>query len=487
MSDQETLDPQDWQAFYEFAHNALDDVLYTLETVRERPVWQPVPADVLAALDEPVPHEGQGIESVYRDFTRNVLPYPYGNIHPRFWGWVNGTGSPLGVVADFLASGMNSNIGSFDQAGTRVEERVIGWLKELLGLPAEATGLLVSGGSVANLVGLTVARNDRAGWDVRREGIAAGPRLTVYASDTVHSSVQKAVELLGLGAEALRRVPARADHRMDLPRIAERIERDRAAGLRPVALVATAGTIDAGAIDPLDEAADLAAELGIWLHVDGAIGALGVLSEKLRPRLAGIGRADSVALDLHKWLHAPFEAGCVLVRSGAKHRAAFHLTPPYLAPLPGSVSGAGFDFKDHGVQLSRRFNALKVWMSIKAEGVDKLGRLIDQNVAQAAHLVRRIEAEPELELLAPAPLNIVCFRYRGADAGLDGDAQEARLGALNRAILTQLHRSGVAVPNSTLIDGRFAIRVAITNHRSRLEDFDLLVDTVLELGRAEPA
>jgi glutamate/tyrosine decarboxylase-like PLP-dependent enzyme len=478
--EEESLDPQDWSAFYEFAHTALDDTLYNLETVRERPVWQPVPESVLAALDEPVPLRGQGLETVYRSFLENVLPYPYGNIHPRFWGWVNGTGSPLGVVADLLASGMNPNVGTFDQSATRVEETVIGWLRQLVGFPEGATGLFVSGGSVANLVGLTVARNDRAGWDVRREGVAAGPRLTAYASTTVHSSVQKGVELLGLGAEGLRLVPALPDHTIDLRRVAELIEADRAAGLRPTVLVVSAGTIDVGAIDPLGAAADLAAEQGVWLHVDGAIGGLGVLSDELRPRLAGIERADSVSMDLHKWLHAPFEAGCVLVRQGDKQRAAFHLIPPYLAPVPGTVSGAGFDFKDHGLQLSRRFNALKVWMSMKVEGTEKLGRLMDQNVAQAAHLVRRIGGEPELELLAPAPLNIVCFRYRG-----DASVPEApdRLDEVNRRILTELHRSGLAVPNSTLLDGRFAIRVAITNHRSRLEDFDLLADTVLELGR----
>jgi aromatic-L-amino-acid/L-tryptophan decarboxylase len=474
---EETLDPTSWGEFGELAHQALDDILYYLETVRERPVWSPVPPEVEAALDEPLPREGQGAEATYRAFLENVLPYPHGNIHPRFWGWVNGTGSPLGVVADLLASGMNCNVTSSDQAAARIEARVLAWMRELVGLPEGASGLLVSGGSAANLVGLTVARNDKAGFDVRRSGLAAGPRLKVYACSTVHSSVQKAIEMLGLGSDALRRLPARADHTIDLAAVSAAVREDRAAGHRPIALVVSAGAVDVGALDDLSGAADLAAEEGLWLHVDGAIGGLAVLSERLRPRVSGIERADSVVLDLHKWLHVPFEGGLILVRRGEAQRAAFELTPPYLTPINGSVSGQGMAFKDLGLQLSRRFNALKVWMSLKAEGADKFGRLIEQNVDQATYLARRIEAEPELELLAPVPLNIVCFRYRGAARS------EATLDGLNQQLLVRLHRSGVAVPNSTRIDGRFAIRVSITNHRSRREDFDLLVETVLEIGR----
>jgi glutamate/tyrosine decarboxylase-like PLP-dependent enzyme len=213
------------------------------------------------------------------------------------------------------------------------------------------------------------------------------------------------------------------------------------------------------------------------LHVDGAFGALAALSDKYRPLLRGLEQADSIALDLHKWLYMPFEAGCVLVRQAEDHEATFSVSAPYLMAIPGSVSGSGFNFKDHGLQLSRQFRALKVWMSLKAEGVKKFGRLIEQNVAQASYLARRVEDHEELELMAPVPLNVVCFRYRPTShADLDLDL-------INREILTELHRSGVAVPNSTLIRQEFAIRVAITNHRTRREDLDLLVSEVARLGR----
>lgn len=473
---EETLDPQDWSAFRRFAHRALDDMLSYLETVRERPAWQPVPEATRRALEEPLPREPQGVEAVYRDFLEHVLPYPYGNIHPRFWGWVNGTGTPLALVADMLASGMNSNLASFQQAATYVERQVISWLQELIGLPAGASGLMVSGGSMANLVGLTVARNS-VGHDVTADGLhAREPRLVLYGSDQTHNSVDKAVGILGLGRSALRHIPTTGDFTIDLAALTKRIDQDRREGRRPFCVVATAGTVNTGAIDDLEAIADLCIREGLWLHVDGAIGALVAASPSLRPRVAGLERADSVAIDLHKWLYQPMEAGCVLVRDGETHRAAFHAEADYLRPLRGGVTARGPNFTDYGPQLSRSFKALKVWMSLKAEGIAKFGRLIEQNVAQARHLADLVEEAPALELLAPAPLNIVCFRY--VAPGLD----EPSLDDINERLLVALQESGVAVPNSTRIRGRFTLRVAITNHRTRRSDLDLLVREVLRLG-----
>jgi len=478
-----TLDPvgpQEWNELRTLGHRMLDDMLDYLRTVRERAAWRPVPPDVRRRLAEPVPRGPTPAEAVYEQFTRDILPYPTGNVHPRFWGWVIGTGTPLAMLADMLASGMNPQVAEFDDASAVVENQVIGWLVDLLGMPAGTHGLLVSGGSMANFVGLAVARNARAGYDVRERGVQGSdqPQLLVYESTETHSSVRKAVELLGLGNQALRRIPVGPDYTIDMAALRRAIADDRAAGHRPICVVGNAGTVNTGATDDLPALAALCREEGLWLHVDGAFGALAALAPALRPLVRGIEQADSVAFDLHKWMYLPYEVGCTLVRDQVAHRATFNVTPAYLAAFERGIAAGGFPFAERGVQLSRGFRALKVWMSLKAHGVDAFAQLIDQNVRQAAYLVGLIQAHPRLELLAPAPLNVVCFRY--AAPGADDGA----LNSLNQEILLQIQESGLAVPSTTVLGGRLAIRVAITNHRSRREDFDLLVRAVVDKGDA---
>ncbi len=472
------LDPQDWAAMRELGHRMVDDMMSYLETVRERPVWQPIPAEVKAQFKQPAPTEAQGAAQAYTDFTEQILPYPTGNIHPRFWGWVMGTGTPLGALAEMLAATMNPNLGGVEHIANYVEAQVLDWCKQMLGYAADASGILVSGGSMANLVGLTVARNTMAGFDIREQGLQAAPRkLVLYGSVEMHSSLQKAVELLGLGNEALRKIPVNADFQIDIAALEEAIAADKAAGYQPFCIVGNAGTVNTGAIDDLSQLADICQREGLWYHVDGAFGALAALSPTLRPRLAGMERADSLAFDLHKWMYMPYEVGCTLVRNAEAHRRAFSLTPAYLTHGDRGMAAGSLWFSDYGIQLSRGFRALKVWMSIKEHGLDKYARMIEQNVAQCRYLTAQVEAAPELELLAPTALNIVCFRY------VAPRMSDEQLNVLNKELLTQLQEAGIAGPSSTTLNGRFAIRVANTNQRSRREDFDILVREVLRLGR----
>ncbi|HUH96857.1 MAG TPA: aminotransferase class V-fold PLP-dependent enzyme [Anaerolineales bacterium] len=476
---EETLDPQDWQAMRVLGHRMVDDMLTYLQTVRERPVWQPVPDQVKEDLRKPLPIDPQSPEDAYHDFVENVLPYPLGNIHPRFWGWVMGNGTPFGALAEMLAATMNPNLGGGNHVANHVELQVLDWCKQMLGMPLSASGLLVSGGSMANLVGLTVARNSRAGFDIRRQGLPAAPkRLVLYGSVEMHSSIEKAVELLGLGREALRMIPTNERFQIDLAALEKTIAADRTAGAQPFCLIGNAGTVNTGAIDPLNDLADLARREKLWFHIDGAFGALGAVSPELRPLLTGLERADSIAFDLHKWMYMPFEVGCVLVRDPEAHRLAFTLTPEYLAHFERGAASGSHWFNEYGPQLTRGFRALKVWLSIKEHGIAKYGRIIKQNVDQCRYLTRLIEASPDLELLAPTSLNIVCFRFKTAGGA------EAALNHLNEQILMELHVQGIAVPTYTTLNGKFAIRVANTNHRSRREDFEVLVREVIRLGKA---
>ena len=485
---EETLDPtgqEGWAAFRVLAHRMVDDMLDHLSSLQQQPAWRPMPAEVRAALTQPVPRHGQGPEAAYRDFLQYVLPYPTGNLHPRFWGWVQGNGTPLGMMADMLASGLNPHLGGFNQAPALVEHQVLAWLADLMGFPAGASGLLVTGGSMANLLGMAVARFAAlraAGYDVREQGFQPGagqsgpPRLICYGSSETHGWARKSVELLGLGNAAFRRVPVDSDYRLDLAGLKRSVAEDRSAGALPCCVIATAATVNTGAIDDLTAVADFCEREKIWFHVDGAFGALLRLSEKLRHLVKGIERADSLAFDLHKWGYLPFECACVLVRNPDLHRAAFAAKASYLEGATRGVIAGGLPFADRGIDLTRGFKALKVWLSFKAHGVEAFARLIEQNVEQAQHLADLVEAHPDLELLAPVPLNVVCFRY--APAGVPADA----LNEMNGEILLRLQESGVAVPSSTVLEGRYAIRCANTNHRTRREDFESLVDAVVAIG-----
>jgi len=460
--------PADWEQFRLLAHQALDEAISFVRDVRNRPVWQPVP----------LPVQSTALGEVYEDFRANILPYATGNIHPRFFGWVHGSGQPGSLIADLMASAMNSNCGGRDHGAIYVERAVLNWCKQLVGFPAEASGLLVSGTSMANLVAVNVALHHAAP-DIRRQGLLAHPRqLVAYASSEAHSSVGRALEVLGLGSANLRRIPVTDQFQINLDLLQRAIAADRALGLEPFCIVGCAATVNTAAIDDLQALAQIARCENLWFHVDGAFGALLCLSDQLRSRLAGIEQADSVAFDFHKWAHVQYDAACVLVRRPGAQRDTFSMRPVYLeAQEQGLGAGAVWPC-DLGPELSRGFRALKVWFALKQHGTEKLGQMIEKNVRQAQYLAARIAADPGMELLAPANLNIVCFRLLAP--GMD----EAALNVFNKQLVQDVQLAGIAAPSTSRLHGRLAIRVNLTNHRTEDSDLDLLL-SALNLAAAK--
>jgi aromatic-L-amino-acid decarboxylase len=472
-----TLDPDDWESFRNLAHRMVDDALNEIRTIRDKPVFVAPPLAVKKRLlEEPVPMDGQGEEQVYDQFLQDVFPYRNGNISPHFYGWVMGNGFPMGFMADMLAATMNPHMAGLNQSPRFVEEKVIDWFRELMGFPIGTTGLLLSGGSMANMTGLAVARYVKAGFDIKTEGLWSSPLLTIYCTAETHSWLKKSVEVMGMGTRSMRIVPMHADYKIDCDALRKMIREDRAAGIRPIAVIGTAGTVNTGATDDLEALADICKEEDLWFHVDGAFGALVAISPKLKHIVKGMERADSVGFDLHKWMYLPFECACLLVRDGEAHDKTFLNNATYLQVFDRGVMAGGTPFSGRGLELTRGFKALKAWMSLKAYGFDRFAALIERNVAQAKELEALVESHPELEVVAPVPLNIVCFRYVLPNRSTED------LNAINQEILWLLQERGLAVPSSTIIDDKFCLRAAIVNHRTRSEDLKRLVDSTVKIG-----
>jgi glutamate/tyrosine decarboxylase-like PLP-dependent enzyme len=467
------LDPADWEAFRGDAHALLDRLISQLQHANERPVWTPMPDNVKRQLAEPPPREPRGVHEVSAELCKLILPYGTGNTHPRFWGWVHGSGTAGGMLAEMAAAAMNANCGGRDHGAIHLEKCVIDWMAQWFGFPETAGGLLVTGSSMANLLGLAAARN-RAVKNVRRNGLSAA-RLTGYVSSEGHSCVTKAFELLGLGRDALRLIRTRENFAVNVDRLRAEVKQDRADGLQPFCVIATAGTVNTGASDDLAAVADFCRSEDLWLHIDGAFGALTVLCPQLAPRLAGIERADSLAFDFHKWLHVPYDSGCLLVREEAALLETFADRAPYLASDAALAGGEVWPC-DLGLELSRGFRALKVWFTIQEHGTRALGEAISRNCAQAQSLAAQIANRPRLRLMAPVPLQIVCCRYE--PPGMDATAADL----LNAEIVATLQRRGIAAPSTCRIGERLCIRVNITNHRTSDADLTILVQAIDAIG-----
>jgi aromatic-L-amino-acid decarboxylase len=468
-----SLDPADWDELRSDGHRMLDCMFDHIQSLREQPVWQPPPPDQLAAIREPLPRAPTRLRDVHAQFVRSILPYSSGNAHPGFMGWVQGGGTSVGMLADMLAAGLNANLGGRNHMAIEVERQMISWTRDLFGFPDTAGGLFVTGTSQANFMGVLIARSRTPGMQVRDRGLTAiGRHLTAYTSAAAHGCIARAMEMAGLGREQLRLIPVDAEHRIRIAALRQAIGSDRAHGLEPFLLIGTAGTVDVGAIDDLAALAEIAAAERLHYHIDGAFGALAMLAPELGPLLSGIERADSLAFDWHKWGQVPYDSGFLLVRDGVLQRQTFAADAAYLRRAERGLAGGDWWPCDHGPDLSRGFRALKTWFTLKTYGADAIGEVIAGTVALAQRLATRVAAEPELELLGPVPLNIVCFGYRSPDAD-----------RLNAEIVADLHEQGRVAPSLTTISGRTAIRAAIVNHRTAAEDVDALVESVLVRGR----
>ena len=464
-----SLDPGDWDELRALGHHMLDDMFDNLQGLAQRPLWRPpTPEERRRYRTEP-PRSPSPLGELHAQFMADIAPYGSGNRHPGFMGWVQGGGTAVGMLAEMLAAGLDANLGGRDHMPIEVERQIIAWMAELFGFPPQASGVFLTGTSTANHCALLIARDRALGVQVRTDGVR-DPGVVAYASAGVHACITRAMDMTGLGTHRLRLIETDADYRISLPALEAAIAADKANGLQPFLIVGSAGTVDVGAIDDLDALADVARREGCVFHVDGALGALGVLSPEIAPRLKGIERADSLALDFHKLGQVPYDAGFLLVRDPDAHKRTFSYgEAPYLRHAERGLAGGDWWPCDYGPELSRSFRALKVWFTLKTFGLDALGAVVAQTCGLAEALAARVAAHDELELMAPVGFNIVCFGYRGAD---------------NAAIAADLQEAGRVAPSTTTIGGRTALRAAIVNHRTGLSDIEALVDGVLARGRA---
>ncbi len=461
----------------------LDDMLDYIEKIRERPVWQTIPGDIRAKFQESLPQQASELAQVHQRFMHEVLPYAVGNSHPGFMGWVQGGGTPVGMLADMLAAGLNANLGGRDQMPIEVEKQVTQWMRELFQFPESASGLFVTGTSIANFIAVLVARTKALGVASRRQGLAASShKLVAYTSVGAHACVSQAIDMAGIGIDALRLIPVDANFEMQIHELEQAIAADRAAGYTPFLIAGTAGTVDVGALDNLDALADIAQKHQLWFHIDGAYGALAMLSKTIAPRLKGIERADSIAFDFHKWAQVQYDAGYILVRDGQAHFDTFATPTSYLKRETRGIAAGERWPCDFGPDLSRSFRALKAWFTIQVYGAEQLGNMISHTCELAQYLKQRILQDSRLELLAPVNLNIVCFRYR-LDANSNSNSNcQLTIDELNRDIVFALHESGIAAPSTTSVNGELAIRAALVNHRTNRQDIDNMLNAVIEFG-----
>jgi aromatic-L-amino-acid decarboxylase len=468
------------EALDEISSRAAALVSEYFATIRDRSVLAPNYAGkTKETIDVELPREGRPLEQLI-DECRTVMDLSRHNGHPRFFGYVASPATPIGAYADLIASALNANITCWRSgpAGTEIEQLVVRWLGSLIHYDDNARGLLTSGGSMANMIALLIASRCKTGVEAARKGLwNAGAPLTIYASEEVHMSIPKAADILGIGRDHVRVVACDERQRMRVDELALRIKADQSDGFRPFCVVASAGTVNTGAVDPLNEIADVAREFDLWLHVDGAYGAPGVLDQRKAELFAGIERADSVSLDPHKWLFVPVDAGCLLFRDAVAAATAFSTDEADYIKVHGLTEDAAFAYWDYGIELSRRFRALKVWLTLGYYGSRRLAEAISEDNSLAAYLGELVKAADDFELLAPVELSICCFRY------VVKNVDERELDQLNERIVAAVQKGGRAYLSNATVNGKFALRACITNFRTTKADVEETLATVREVAK----
>ncbi len=478
------LSPAD---FRRLGHRLVDDLAEFLTSLPSRPVSPgATPSDLRVRLGQrPLPEEGADPAVLLADATRLMLDHSVFNGHPRFMGYITSSAAPLGSLAELLAATVNPNCGSWGLSpmATLIEEQTVAWIGQLIGAPQGSGGLLVSGGNMANMVGFWAARTAKAPWDTRQQGLDApgASRLVAYCSTEAHTWIQKAADLSGLGTSAVRWIPVDGQRRMDVAALEQRIARDRADGVTPFLVVGTAGTVSTGAVDPLRALSALCKAEGFWFHVDGAYGAPAVVAPGVPDDLRAMSEADSIAVDPHKWLYAPLEAGCALVRDPSTLRGAFAYTPDYYHFDSGDAAPPP-NYYEYGPQNSRGFRALKVWLALQQAGRRGYETMIGEDMRLSRVLFDLVAAHPELDAVTQG-LSITTFRYVPPGVRREDSAANEVLNLLNSRILDRLQQSGRAYVSNAMIDGRFVLRSCIVNFRTSEPDLQELVNAVVEIGR----
>ena len=466
------LDPRDWDDFRDQAHRLLDICVDRMATAQDYP-WQAVPTETLSTYqlgNDPDPH---GFNGIVESLSRDILPYNTGNTHPRFFGWVHGTGLAVGLMSEMVAATMNSNCGGRDHAAIYIERAVIDWCRESFGFPATTSGLLVTGTSQATIIALAVARHRALGPDSRQNGLRNTAALTAYAVAGAHNATVKALELLGLGSSALRTIPQDAEGCMDMNALATLVEQDRRAGAQPFCVIGTAGSVDLGLFDRLDLLADYCSQENLWLHVDGAFGVWTHLAAAPWSNLTkGLGRADSLAFDFHKWMYVQYDCGAVLIRDESAHRAAFASRPAYLSGQNRGLAGGDPWYCDYGTDLSRGFRALKVWSALKTHGKQAFSDAITKNCEHAELMGRLVQTSENLSLTRSVRSNVCCFR------AIAPTLDKSDTDDLQNQIAQELQLNGSAVFSTTHIAGRTVLRAAIVNHRTAEADIRTAISQV---------
>lgn len=438
--------------------------------------------DIASLFDEPLPEAPQPMETILQEVENNIFANSTLYLSPRFLGYINSGGNQASILGELLASAVNQicALWHFSPAASEVERRVIQWIAEFIGYTRGAGGCLLSGGSAGNLVGIAVACRHKAQFDAASLGMRGGPPLTIYVSEEGHASLEKAMVLLGMGRNQLRKIAVRDDFTIDLDSLEKHVTEDRRNGYCPISVIGNAGTTNTGSVDPLNVLAGFCRKQGLWFHVDAAYGGPAALTKAARGLFRGLDQADSVAVNPHKWLYVPVEAACILVREPRALRETFQIAADYLREESDATSDGAFDFKDYGPQLSRSFRALKIWMTFKAYGAKKLRAAIESNIEIMRYLAGRIDQSQDFLLLAPVPLSVVCFQYRTPNISVHGN--QKYLDELNRQLLEAIEKDGRVFLSGTKIHGKRALRACSVNHRLRREDADFLLNVIRDIG-----